>query len=381
MDVLIITWNFPPKQGGIESLIAGLADGLKKNHRVFVITSFARLADGKELVFRPCCPGLLIFFLYSLYRGAILLARNPEIQVIFGGSALVLPVVVLLAKLFRRRIVVNVHGLDLAYPSVLYRVCWLRWLRHCDRVVANSSYTASLAEGLNPRKDAVQTIPPGIHWDSFASPVADEKKKDMGLEGRKILLFVGRFARRKGLSEFLQRSFVEIITKVPDAYFLIVGENPSDSLTHRDDLASEIRRVVRDMGFEDHVRMLGRLADTELVKVYQISDLMVLPTLSMKGDVEGFGIAILEAAAAGKPTVATHVGGIPDAIEDGKSGILVNPERYDLVSQTVVKLLQDDQVRLALGKYAQKRARESFGWDIVIGRYEELLKSLGHWVN
>jgi len=376
MGILIITWNFPPRQGGMENLIAGLADGLRKNHCLFVVTSFASVADGNEAVFRPRCSGLLPFFFYSLYRGSVLLARHPEIRVILGGSTLVLPVVVLLAKIFRRRSVVNVHGLDLVYPSLLYHVFWLRWLRHCDRVVANSSHTASLAERINLRKDAVQIIPPGIYWDSFALPVGREEKKAMGLDGRKVLLFVGRLARRKGVGEFLQRSFARIVREVPEAYFLIVGENPSHSLAHHEDIASEIRRVVRGMTLESHVRMLGRLTDLELAKVYQISDLMVLPALATKGDVEGFGIVILEAAAAGRPTVATRVGGIPDAIEDGRSGILVDPEESDRMSEAVVRLLRDDQARLALGQYAQNRVREQFGWDSIIRRYEELFKSM-----
>jgi len=376
MGILIITWNFPPRQGGMENLIAGLADGLRKNHCLFVVTSFASVADGEKEVFRPRCSGLLPFFFYSLYRGSVLLARHPEIRVILGGSTLVLPVVVLLAKIFRRRSVVLVHGLDLVYPSMLYHLFWLRWLRHCDRVVANSSHTASLAARINLRKDAVQIIPPGIYWDSFALPVGREEKAAMGLDGRKVLLFVGRLARRKGVGEFLQRSFARIVREVPEAYFLIVGENPSHSLAHHEDIASEIRRVVRGMTLESHVRMLGRLTDLELAKVYQISDLMVLPALATKGDVEGFGIVILEAAAAGRPTVATRVGGIPDAIEDGRSGILVDPEESDRMSEAVVRLLRDDQARLALGQYAQNRVREQFGWDSIIRRYEELFKSM-----
>ena len=374
MGILIITWNFPPRRGGMENLIAGLADGLRKNHCLFVVTSFASRANGKEAVFRPRCPGLLAFFLYSLYRGSILLARHPEIRVIVGGSALVAPVVFLLAKLFRRRSVVLVHGLDLVYPSMLYHLFWLRWLRHCDRVVANSLYTASLAERIKARKGTVHVIPPGIYWDSFDLPAARQEKREMGLDGRKILLFVGRLARRKGVCEFLQGSFVKIIREVPEAYFLIVGGNPSNSLTHREDIASEMRRVVHEMGLENHVRMLGWLTDIELVKVYQLSDLVVLPALSMQGDVEGFGIVILEAAAAGRPAVATRVGGIPDAIEDGRSGILVDTEEYDHMSQAIVKLLRDDQARLAMGEYAQKRVRERFGWDTIIRRYEELFK-------
>ncbi len=382
MVILVITWNFPPRQGGIERLISNLCHGLRKRHQLFVITSFAPSVDRKEdWIFRPKWPGLLPFFLYVLCHGFFLLRRNPEIKVILGGSALVTPLVLLLGKIFHRKVVVNVHGSDLVYPSALYQGLCVRWIRFCDQIVANSRYTASLAKENRAERGSICVITPGVAWEPFVSlrdgDVRDVKR-EMALEGRKVLLYVGRLVRRKGVKEFLQRSFVGIVAEIPEVCFVIVGENATESLIHGDDVLSEIRALVQELHLENQVRLVGCLSDTDLTRLYQAADLMILPVLSLKNDVEGFGIVILEAAAAGKPAVATRVGGIPDAVEDGKSGIIVEPEDYPSMTKAVVNLLRDEQTRLVLGGYAQRRAREQFGWDLIIRKYEEIFESLAN---
>jgi len=382
MGILVITWNFPPRQGGIERLLSNLCHGLKKKHKLFVITSFAPSVDSKEdWIFRPRWPGLIPFFLYALCHGFFVLWRNPDIKVILGGSAPVAPIVLLLGKIFHRKVVVNVHGSDLVYPSALYQGLFVRWIRHCDQIVANSRYTASLAEKNRAERESICVIAPGVDWEPFVSlRDGDVKhvKREMALEGRKVLLYVGRLVRRKGVKEFLQRSLVRIAAEIPEVCFVIVGENATESLIHGDDVVSEIRALVRELGLEDQVRLVGRLSDTDLARFYQVADLMILPVLSLENDVEGFGMVLLEAAAAGKPAVATRVGGIPDAVEDGKSGIIVEPEDYPSMTKAVVNLLQDDQTRWTVGGYAQRRAREQFGWDLIIRKYEEIFESLAN---
>jgi len=121
MGILFVTWNFPPRRGGIENLMGHLTAGLKKRHSVFVITAHAaNAASGEDGVFRAPWSGLILFAFYAIWRGAISLIRNPEIEVVFGGSAMVTPLVFLLARLFRRKAVVQTHGLDLVYGSIFY---------------------------------------------------------------------------------------------------------------------------------------------------------------------------------------------------------------------------------------------------------------------
>jgi phosphatidyl-myo-inositol dimannoside synthase len=378
MEILFITWNFPPRRGGMEQLLGSLCDELSKSHKLFIITSYAdHLCPPKTGIFRPSRPGLVAFFCYALWKGALLLRCHPDVRVVFGGSVLVTPLVCILSRICRRKALIQAHGLDLLYPSLIYQMLIVRWLRFCDHIIANSRYTAVLAKDKGALDESITIIHPGVHWQTFVLEASTELlKAERGLQGKQIILFVGRLARRKGVKEFIEKSLACIIRELPDVRFLIVGDNPKDSLTHRDDVRSEIERAISACHLEEYVQWLGPLSDEELVKVYNLCDLVVLPILPMKDDVEGFGIVALEAAAAAKPVVATSIGGVPDAVEDGKSGIVVASGDYQMMSQSIVNLLARNEIKSSLGEYAQRRVRERFCWSSTITRYEKTLSQI-----
>lgn len=372
MGILVITWNYPPRRGGIENLVGSLCSELKKKYSVQVITRHAEFSGAREKdIYRAPLPGLIPFAFYTLWRGALLLARNRQIHVVFGGSVLVTALVLILARMFGKRAVVQAHGLDIIYPRFLYQQLCVRWLRRCNRVVANSRYTAQMAQSKGVLDERLAVIPPGVELDRFSKPtdVAADKRA-WGVEGRKIILFVGRLAKRKGVKEFIENSLAQVVREIPEAFFLIAGDNPSESLAHRDDTISEIAKAISTIGLKSHVRLLGSRSDDEVIKLYKACDLVVLPALEMKNDVEGFGIVALEAAAAGKPVVATRVGGIPDAVEDGKSGALVEPGDYEGLSEVIISLLKEHESRLSIGSYGRCRASKEFSWRYVVTRYE-----------
>jgi len=372
MDILVITWNYPPRRGGIENLTSNLCRGLKAKYPVYVITSFAPAQTQEEQVFRPRWPGLLPFFLFAFCYGSLLLWRNRQIKIILGGSALVTPIILGLARIFRRKVVVNVHGLDLIYPSFVYQALIVRWLKRLDQVVANSQHTASVVMEKRVKNQLISVIPPSVDCNAFTSFPVDDVKRELGLDGLKVILSVGRLTRRKGVKEFLEKSLPEILKEVPDTC-----ENPTEALiNNREDMMGEIQALTKSMGLEKHVRLLGGLSDSHLAKVYQASDLVVLPALWMKEDAEGFGIVMIEGAAAGQPSVATRVGGIPDAVEDQKSGILVDPGDYPSITRAIVDLLDDHEARRIMGEYARKRAREKFSIESIARQYGQLFHSL-----
>jgi phosphatidyl-myo-inositol dimannoside synthase len=374
MNILVITWNFPPRQGGMEQLLGNLCDELSKNHKLFIITAYAdQSCPPKMGIFRPNRPGLVAFFAYALWKGALLLRCHRDIRVVFGGSVLVTPLVCILARIFRCKALIQAHGLDLLYPSFVYQICIVWWLRFCDQVVANSGYTASLAKDKGALEESITIIHPGVHWQRFALPMAmDALRLERGLQGKRIILFVGRLARRKGVKEFVENSLGRIIQELPDVRFLIVGDNPKDSLTHRDDVRSEIEQAISAANLEEHVQRLGALSDDDLVKVYKLCDVVVLPILQMKDDVEGFGIVALEAAAAAKPVIATDVGGVPDAVENGKSGIVTESGDYASLSQAVTNLLSERERKAMMGDYARRRVKENFSWELVLASYQSV---------
>lgn len=379
MDLLVVTWNYPPRRGGIENLLKHLCAGLRERQRVVVVTSYGKAPVAIEpQVFRAPLPGLAFFAIYALWRGALILARSAEIRVVLGGSVLATPLVLILARLFRRYAVVLAHGLDVIHRNFFYQLLCARWLKYCDRIVANSQYTADLVKAKGVTEKRLTVISPGVDLDRFegASDVIGTKRR-WGLEGKKIILFVGRLAKRKGVKEFIERSLTEIVRRVPNAVFLIVGANPIESLAHRENASSEIEAALTRLGLGKHACLLGALGDSEITELYQACDAVVLPVLPLPHDVEGFGIVALEAAAAAKPLVATRVGGITDAVEAGKSGILVEPGDYQRLTEVMVELLQDPDRLSRLGRCARTRVRQRFAWRRVVEDYEKMLAELG----
>jgi len=378
MEILVVTWNYPPRRGGMEQLLANLCAGLSQHHRVSVITAYAEnnFAAGGEVVFRPASPGLFRYFFFAVTKGIGLLRGNRSIRVVFGGSVLVTPIVVLLAWLCRRKAVILAHGLDLIYRHSVYQSCVVRWLRYADHVIANSRHTANLAKQKGVADSAIEVIPPGVDWQRFqVAEDAETLKKTHGLVNRKIILFVGRLARRKGVKEFIENSLVDIVKRVPEVCFVVAGDNPTDSLAHHDDVGAGIRQAIDNQNLSDNVRWLGAVSDIELVQLYALCDVLVLPVLKLDDDVEGFGMVALEASAAGKPVVATRCGGIPDAVEDGVTGILFAPGDYVAMSRSIIGLLRDDQQSKTLGEAAKRRSHADFSWATVISRYETYIRN------
>jgi phosphatidylinositol alpha-1,6-mannosyltransferase len=375
MDILVISWNYPPRRGGIESVVENLCRALRSKHRVFVVTTFQDAHQALEPdTFRAPLAGLIPFAVYALWRGAMILTRSRQVRIVFGGSALVTPLVLVLARVFRRRAMVLTHGLDVIHQNSLYQLLCVRWLKFCNRVFANSNYTAALVRSKAVDQRRVVVIPPGIHPHQFApGGGAAAIKERLGLQGRRMILFVGRLAKRKGVKEFIQHSLADIVRELPDVCFVVVGDDPRDALAERAQARTAIQAVVAQTALQDHVRLLGALSERELAECYRACDLVVLPAVDVAGDGEGFGIVLLEAAAAGKAAVATRLGGIPDAVAAGETGLLVAPGDYTELTRSIVSLLNDERARLAMGERASLRARESFSWSRIVEEYQRAL--------
>jgi phosphatidylinositol alpha-1,6-mannosyltransferase len=222
-------------------------------------------------------------------------------------------------------------------------------------------------------KESTRVIPLGVDAARFA-PLSDteELKREFSLGERQVILFVGRLARRKGVKEFVENCLPVIVQELPETCFVVAGGNPTDSLTHRDDVMAEIEVALRNSGLQNHARLCGEVGDDELIKLYRSCDVVVLPALALADDVEGFGMVLLEAGAAGKPVIATKVGGIPDAVDDGRTGILVNAGDYRELSKSVLELLADANRRQTMGELSRRRMQTEFSWETVVESYESV---------
>ncbi|MFC2153932.1 glycosyltransferase family 4 protein [Candidatus Altiarchaeota archaeon] len=329
-------------------------------------------------VFRPkLSSSLPYFFIYSFVRGLLISLRfKPDI--IFSGSAVMAPVVVPLARLFGAKSVIQVHGLDVTYPKKIYQLLVKSFLPRANLLISNSEATrdVSIESGISPEKAKV--ILPGMDVRSFLSKEkAEDIRRRLNIGDSPILLTVGRLIRRKGVAEFILHSLPRILEEQPNLRYLVVGAPAKESLVHLDDTFTRIQKAIAEAKLQEHVQVLTDVeALQELIDIYNIADIFILPVINIPGDMEGFGIVFIEAGCLGVPTVATRIGGITSSVEDGKSGILVEPGDYKALADAVIDLLDHPEKRKQIGEYGRKRAVEGFDWPQVAEKYMELLRNL-----
>lgn len=378
MDILLITWNFPPKVGGLENVIYNIWIRLRRAHTVFTITAYSEQKDETlDRVYRPFLPQVSFYILYAFVRGAVILA-SKKIDIIFAGSSLTSSVAVILGKLFRKKVVTHVFGLDVIYPCAFYQFLVRTFLPENDAIISISNPARDELIRRKTPAGKIKIIHPGIDTGLFNKNLNQEKLKEKyGVADKLVLLSVCRLARRKGIAEFISNSLPEIIRQLPDVIYAVAGENPKASLAHhKDDYLKEIEETVNSKSLQGSIKLFGGVDQQTLVELYNLCDLFLLPVIPLKNEVEGFGVTFIEANAAGKPAISTNIGGIPEAIEHGKSGIIVEAGDFTAFAKETISLLKDSSKRQEMGAYAKNRAIKEFDWDIVIRDYLKLFEQL-----
>jgi glycosyltransferase involved in cell wall biosynthesis len=373
--ILLITWNYPPKIGGMENLLSKLVEQIKTQAEIDVIAPYADDSKGirHKGLYRASRGGLIWFFIYSFFKGNQLLA-NDEYKVVMGGSVLPSPIVWLLGVFHNTPIAVYAHGLDLIFTNSLYQLVIKLILPKMDLVIVNSSQTGELARNKGVSAETISVIHPGIEMNDFDREVnIDELKKKYNLDGKLVLLSVGRLAKRKGIPEFIKYSLSEIVKTNDHVVFCVIGGNPEKSLLHKKDIQQLIELEVSERGLEENVQLFGWVTRDVLLEMYFVCDIFILPAIYVPDDVEGFGIVLAEANAAGKPVVSTKLGGIQDAVANCQSGILVEPGNWGEFTAAITDLIEDESLRYSMGNFGSERVKLEFDWP-VIGR--KFLKSI-----
>ena len=383
MNVLMLTWNYPPVVGGIEQVAHHTAEGLRAlGHDVRIVApalpaDAPEVADASIPVYRARRKGIPRFLLHAVTTG-FRLARQSRPDVLLCPSLTSAPAAWLLARLLRIPYAVQIHGSDILLPRRIYQRAIAPLLSGASILFANSRNTARLLEkrGLDPAR--IRVVCPGV---TPPPPPSDQPSADIlrlldETAGRPTLVTVGRLIRRKGNREFVAHTLPLLRERIPDVLLLVVGGEAKASLIHQERMGQQLADAIRDGQHEQHARLLGRLSGADLDQVYRRADLFVLPCLDDPHDVEGFGIVILEAALQSVPAVATRCGGIPDAIAEGQTGLLVPPGNPQAMADAIADLLRDPARLQELGENARRRTLADFTWSAIAARYAAGLHEL-----
>lgn len=363
---LLVTRNFPPLIGGMERLNWQLAKRLLPDWQPAVCGPAgcsSHVSDRCPVGEAPLRP-LPLFIVAAALRSAWMAMRLRP-QWVIAGSGLTAPMAWLAAVLVGARRAVYLHGLDLVVPSRVYQWLWLPFIRACHVVLVNSENTARLARERGVAAARIRIVHPGTDIPDLAAGAGENFRNARGFGQRPLLLSVGRFTRRKGLAEFVAAALPRIVAQRPDVLLAVIGDEAADALHGGGGgERSRILAAAAAAGVSGNVEFLGRCDEAALQAAYQAADCHVFPVLDVPGDVEGFGMVALEAAAHALPTVAFAVGGVPDAVAMPESGQLMASGDYAGLADAVLGLLaqgRDSAWRERCQAFARGKSWDFFG--------------------
>lgn len=272
---------------------------------------------------------------------------------------------VLLKLTHKKKLVLMMHHTH--KPNFLYKLI----LKYSDYLFANSSYVLELTNKIHFVKNR-SVLPVPIDYNVFKpiknSTIFDEIFSASN-EDLVYLISVGRLYPLKGY-EYLIDAMNLIINKqnLTNFRLSIIGDGES---------YNDLYTRIKSYGLLDYIKLLGRIPNSDLPTYYSAADIFIIPSIiDENGETEGFGLVTLEANACGTPAIGTNVGGIPDIIEDGVNGFLVEEKNAFDLSEKIIQLINDKPLRQLMSKKAIERTNRLFTWSNVSKQITEVYQKL-----
>ena len=368
MKILYISHLHPPKNaplksiGGMQRVSMQLVDQLQKNDNVEVKTIIQH-APWKGIELRTT------FFLAKLVRKLPRIVEDYKPDVILFSSM----VTASLAKLTRKKVDVPMvtinHGQDVKMPVGVYQRFVPSVFEALDGVISVSEATREecIKRGMNPEKGVA--LPNGFDIEHLEkSPEKEisraelEKAFGLDLNGKHLLLTVGRQVKRKGHEWFI----TEVLPKIKsEVLYLAVGEGPEHE---------RLLQLREQSPHKEKIVFVGKQPDELLRHAYSAADVFIMPNVPVEGDMEGFGIVLLEANLAKTPAVAADLEGIKDVVENGENGFRIPVREADEFAAKVDFILMEDYDKIS--ENSLKYVRDNFAWHTVAEKYISYLRKV-----
>ncbi|MFD4243549.1 glycosyltransferase family 4 protein [Streptomyces sp. NPDC058525] len=366
---LIITNDFPPRQGGIETFVHAMATRVPDDDVVVYTSSEPGAAEFDATLPFPVIrdPARTLLPTRRATARALDLARRHGCdRVWFGAAAPLAAMAPALRRAGIRRIVATTHGHEIWWARVPGARRLLRRVGDSvDVVTYLGEYTrARIAPALGPRARMSRLVP-GVDADVFRPDLTTGRtlRRRYGLEHRTVILCVARLVPRKG-QDTLIRAMPQIRRTVPDAALLVVGRGPDER---------RLRRLA-DRHAPGSVVFAGGLDHSETPACYAAADVFAMPCRTRRAglEAEGLGIVFLEASATGLPVLAGDSGGAPDAVLDGQAGRVVDGRDVAGVAEALAELIISPG-RAAMGAAGRRWVEEEWSWEASSRHLTQLL--------
>jgi len=374
--VLFVTNDFGPRAGGIETFIIGLIERRSFASTIVYTSAQANSQEYDQMWEKKCGVKVIrdssriLLPTPRVARRISALIKAEGISVAAFGAAAPLG---LLAHSMKRsgivRIVALTHGHEVWWAKVFpFNLLLRRIGTGVDSLTYLGEYTRQMISRplTQSAKSAMIKIAPGIDTDHFSPRNSANLRQSLQLSQKKIIVCVARLVHRKGQDKLID-AMPSILESISNAHLLIVGQGPYQS---------KLVKRVKKLGLEESVTFVGRINYEKLPEYICVGDLFAMPSRSRFGglEVEGLGIAYLEASACGLPVIAGSSGGAPDAVVDGKSGVVVNGTDITAIAKTVIKFLRDPEGSRQMGQFGRNWVVEKWRWEIWSQAFERLLK-------
>jgi phosphatidylinositol alpha-1,6-mannosyltransferase len=348
LRLLFITRKYPPSVGGMQKMSYQLVAELQKTIDVVLI------ALGRSQYH------LSWFIPYALIQGI-----RKEFDAIHVGDGLLAPVGWLLSKVRNKPYTVTVNGLDITYRNALYQSVVIPFIRKANKVACISENTRNLCleRGCGASKAVI--IPCGIPAGAGSGLAKKEARAQMARRynikaADTILLSVGRLVKRKGIAWFLQK----VQPSLRNVTLIIAGEGPE-----RDSICKAAKGMA-------NVHILGEVNEELLQLLYRGSDAFIMPNIMVEGDVEGFGIVLLEAGQNGLYSFASDIDGIPAAVRANVNGRLLASGNAEEWIKALDRIEDERDALERMGEQARDFVNNNYSWERISGEYESIWKEL-----
>jgi len=361
MNLVFLTPDFPPYAsgnrglGGIGTWIHDFARGAAAaGHACTVMCYRSGIPEeasfDREAPFRVVrlSPAWMRLFRDPLvcWKTRGILPRGEE-ALFIAGTVPLCRVALRVKALFGVPAGVLVHGNDILRARRDPRL--VQALGRLDFVAANSSWTRRVVEEVTGRREGVVTVNPFLDPDRFPGVSGEEAAEVRGRYApgaRRVLLTAGRLVERKNHALVLD-TLPAVAERFPGTRYVIAGDGP---------FRARLEERAAALGVADLVCFAGFVSPGELEALYRAADLFVMPSRETDTDAEGFGIVFLEAGYFGLPVVGARSGGIPDAVIEGETGFLVDPESREELEEAIVRILGDDDLCRRMGEAGRAHA-------------------------